>query len=204
MSAPGSHSPLFVGVDVGTGSARAALVAATGKVLRVASKPIDVHNPKQDYYEQSSDQIWQAVCASVREICSEEDAGQVQAIGFDATCSLVIVDKNDKTIRCFLIFQYQNIIGIQCLEFAIDISDISLWLNYRMPFIVRGHRTNGFLFQFPLHITSAANKISTASLTVLAWTATLNGTCCCGWTTAPRSRPSTSTAWTASTSPAAS
>lgn len=53
-----SSEAYFVGVDVGTGSVRAALVNAFGKVLKVEVKPIKTWVTKQDYYEQSSNDIW--------------------------------------------------------------------------------------------------------------------------------------------------
>lgn len=56
----------FVGVDVGTSSARAALVSSDGKVLKQAIKPIKTWNPQQDHFEQSSDDIWYAVAVCVR------------------------------------------------------------------------------------------------------------------------------------------
>lgn len=56
----------FVGVDVGTGSARAALVNSQGKVVTSKVKPIETWNPQPDFYEQSSDNIWKAVCQCVR------------------------------------------------------------------------------------------------------------------------------------------
>lgn len=56
----------FVGVDVGTGSARAALVTSQGKVVKTAVKPIKTFNPQDDFYEQSSDDIWQSVCYVVK------------------------------------------------------------------------------------------------------------------------------------------
>ena len=56
----------FVGVDVGTRSARAILVSDLGRVKKVAVRAIDVFNPKRDFYEQSSDQIWTAVCSAVQ------------------------------------------------------------------------------------------------------------------------------------------
>ena len=54
--------------------------------------PIKIHNPQQDFYEQSSDDIWSAVCNAVQQVATlAEKAGhQIKAIGFDATCSLVI------------------------------------------------------------------------------------------------------------------
>lgn len=58
----------FVGVDVGTGSARAALVSQWGKVERVAVQEIKTWNPQVDFYEQSSDDIWNQCikCVKVR------------------------------------------------------------------------------------------------------------------------------------------
>lgn len=56
----------FVGVDVGTGSARAALLSTDGKVLRSHVKPTQTWNPLPDHYEQSSDAIWAAVCECVK------------------------------------------------------------------------------------------------------------------------------------------
>lgn len=56
----------FVGVDVGTGSARAALVDAHGRVQHMHVKTIETWNPLVDHYEQSSDDIWSAVCECVR------------------------------------------------------------------------------------------------------------------------------------------
>lgn len=58
----------FVGVDVGTGSARASLVNAHGRVLQMHVKKIQTWNPIPNHYEQSSDDIWKAVCECVRVI----------------------------------------------------------------------------------------------------------------------------------------
>lgn len=56
----------FVGVDVGTGSARAALVSLNGKIIKCAVCPLEIYHPAQDFYEQSSDNIWSAVCKVVK------------------------------------------------------------------------------------------------------------------------------------------
>lgn len=56
----------FVGVDIGTGSARAALVDAHGRVQQMHVKAIQTWNPLADHYEQSSEDIWSAVCECVR------------------------------------------------------------------------------------------------------------------------------------------
>lgn len=56
----------FVGVDVGTGSVRAALVTRNGKLLCTSSKDTKTWNPEVDYFEQSTDDIWTAVCSVVK------------------------------------------------------------------------------------------------------------------------------------------
>lgn len=56
----------FVGVDVGTGSSRAALVKSNGQVIKSHVKEIKTWNPQPDHYEQSSDDIWKAVCECVK------------------------------------------------------------------------------------------------------------------------------------------
>lgn len=56
----------FVGVDVGTGSVRAALVTRNGKLLRISSEETKTWNPNVGYFEQSTDDIWKAVCRAVK------------------------------------------------------------------------------------------------------------------------------------------
>lgn len=50
----------FIGVDVGTSSVRAALVSEKGKVLETCIKNIETWNPNTDFYDQSSEDIWQS------------------------------------------------------------------------------------------------------------------------------------------------
>lgn len=56
----------FVGVDVGTGSVRAALVTSNGKIKTLAASPLEIFHPDPNFYEQSSDNIWSAVCHVVK------------------------------------------------------------------------------------------------------------------------------------------
>ena len=69
----------FIGVDVGTGSARAGVFDAAGHLLGAASKPIATLKPAEDFVEQSSRDIWETVCDCVRRDCSEA-AGEVSSI----------------------------------------------------------------------------------------------------------------------------
>jgi FGGY-family pentulose kinase len=89
-----SSERYVIGIDVGTGSARAGIFDANGKMLASASEPIEMWKPKPDYAEQSSENIWRAICKVVR-ACRETanvDAQHVAGISYDATCSLVAFD----------------------------------------------------------------------------------------------------------------
>lgn len=82
-----------IGIDVGTGSARAGLFSLDGTMLAQASRPIRAWRPRPDFVQQSSADIWASVCASVREACAAAGPVTVRGIGIDATCSLVVVDE---------------------------------------------------------------------------------------------------------------
>src|SRR6201986_5250310 len=90
----------FIGVDVGTGSARAGIFDETGNLLATAKHPIAVWREAGDIVEQSSSDIWAACAASVRAAMAEADIRPeaVKGIGFDATCSLVVLDRNTKPL----------------------------------------------------------------------------------------------------------
>lgn len=90
----------YVGIDVGTGSARAAVFDSSGGMAGSGSRPIGMWRPAEDFAEQSSDDIWQACGAAVRDALAEAglEAGRVKGIGFDATCSLVALDADDRPV----------------------------------------------------------------------------------------------------------
>ncbi|MFC3072168.1 FGGY-family carbohydrate kinase [Shinella pollutisoli] len=84
----------FIGIDVGTGSARAGIFDEKGGLVAAAKRPVTIWHEPGHIVEQSSEQIWQAVCESVREAVAEAGiaAEDVAGLGFDATCSLVVID----------------------------------------------------------------------------------------------------------------
>ena len=85
---------LVIGVDVGTGSARAGVFDLEGKRLGAAARAIKTWTYRNgDFVEQSSDDIWRSCCEAVREALTGVDASEVVGISFDATCSLVVLDK---------------------------------------------------------------------------------------------------------------
>jgi D-ribulokinase len=85
---------VFLGIDVGTGSARAGVFDGTGRLLAAARRPIRIWREPGGLVEQSSEDIWQAVAASVREAVAAAGVAPaaVRGLGFDATCSMVVLD----------------------------------------------------------------------------------------------------------------
>src|SRR5438445_3520671 len=84
----------FIGVDVGTSSARAGVFDEKGTLLATARHPITVWHEAGNVVEQSSSEIWAACAASVRAAMAEAalPPSAVKGVGFDATCSLVVLD----------------------------------------------------------------------------------------------------------------
>jgi FGGY-family pentulose kinase len=85
-----------IGVDVGTGSVRAGLFDLSGKRLAMAVEPIRIHTPQPEHAEQSSADIWRAVGITVRHVVQEAGVApeSIIGIGYDATCSLVVLGQN--------------------------------------------------------------------------------------------------------------
>src|SRR6478672_4559851 len=84
----------FIGVDVGTSSARAGVFDENGTLLATARHPITVWHEAGSVVEQSSSEIWAACAASIGAAMAEAalPPSAVKGIGFDATCSLVVLD----------------------------------------------------------------------------------------------------------------
>jgi FGGY-family pentulose kinase len=90
----------YLGIDVGTGSVRAALFDGSGRRLGLGTCPITLHRPAPDFVEQSSDEIWSAAGKATRAALAEAGAKpeSVAGVGFDATCSLVLLDADDAPV----------------------------------------------------------------------------------------------------------
>ena len=82
-----------IGVDVGTGSARAGLFDLAGRMVASAKRDITLFHASGSIVEQSSSEIWTAVCDSVKDALAQSavSSAQIDGIGFDATCSLVVL-----------------------------------------------------------------------------------------------------------------
>ena len=113
---------LFLGVDVGTASVRAGLFDGEGKMHGLGVEPIRVRKPREDFVEQSSEDIWRAVGRATRAALAKANArhADVAGVGFDATCSLVVLDANDAPVA---VSDGANDAG--------DTFDVIVWMDHR-------------------------------------------------------------------------
>jgi D-ribulokinase len=90
----------FIGVDAGTGSVRAGVFTSRGQLLSSARRVTATWREPGDIVEQSSADIWAATVVSVR--TAIETSGvkpeSIAGIGFDATCSLVVLDPQGRSL----------------------------------------------------------------------------------------------------------
>lgn len=185
----------YLGVDVGTGSARAGIFDCKGRMMGQASREIALFRPQADFVEQSSEDIWQAVCQSVRDAVNQSNINpvQIKGIGFDATCSLVVLDKEGKPLTVSpsgrseqniivwmdhrAIGQAERINATQhpVLEYVGGVISPEmqtpklLWLKQHMP---NSWQNIGHLFDLPDFLTWRATQDATRSLCSLVckWT----------------------------------
>ncbi|HLJ63041.1 MAG TPA: FGGY family carbohydrate kinase, partial [Stellaceae bacterium] len=94
----------FIGVDVGTASVRAGIFDRGGGLLATARRPIALWQESGDIIEQSSSDIWRASTEAVRAAFKESalPPAAIQGIGFDATCSLVVLDRAGRPLSVSL------------------------------------------------------------------------------------------------------
>jgi FGGY-family pentulose kinase len=109
----------YLGVDVGTGSARAGLFDQQGKRRGLGKADIAVFKPKPEHYEHSSEDIWSSCGKAVRAAIAEAgvDPRAVAGIGFDATCSLVLLDRDDAPVTVS--------------PTGLDAQNVIVWMDHR-------------------------------------------------------------------------
>lgn len=118
----GAH---YIGIDVGTGSARACVIDENGGIVGLASEEIALWQPQPGHYEQSTTNIWKCIRSSVRQAVAQKniDPNSIRGIGFDATCSLAVFKENTDEPVCVTGPDFDNADG--------DDRNVVLWLDHR-------------------------------------------------------------------------
>jgi ribulose kinase len=92
----------YVGVDVGTGSARAGVFDSKGNLIASTVKETQTWRSENDHriFEQSTTDIWNAICYCVQQSLQEAHIPKqaVKGIGLDATCSLAVTDLDGNAV----------------------------------------------------------------------------------------------------------
>jgi len=115
----------YIGIDVGTGSARACIMNDQGDIVGLASENIGLWQPQTGYYEQSTTDIWRCICSSVRRAMDQHgiDRDSIRGIGFDATCSLSVFAEDTDEPVCVTGPHFDNRDG--------NDRNVILWLDHR-------------------------------------------------------------------------
>lgn len=111
----------YAGVDVGTGSARAVIIDQKGNILGLSERSITRHELKENFITQSSTEIWNAICYCLKNAISQSgvDNSKILGLGFDATCSLVVINNTNN-----------NPIAVGP-DFTNNFENIILWMDHR-------------------------------------------------------------------------
>ncbi|MGW5399135.1 FGGY-family carbohydrate kinase [Streptomyces sp. NPDC003952] len=94
-----AHLPadsVWLGLDLGTQSARCVAVDATGEVLAAASRPLTSHR-EGTHHEQDPELWWSALAAACREALADIDPRRVRGLAIDATSGTVLLADADGT-----------------------------------------------------------------------------------------------------------
>lgn len=87
-----TEGSIYLGIDVGTGSARAGIFDGGGALLGAATAQIGLWHPRAGWAQHDSADIWAQVAQAVRTAVARSGIapGDIGGVGIDATCSLVV------------------------------------------------------------------------------------------------------------------
>ena len=107
---------VLVGLDVGTGGARAVAVDEGGRVVAEASSGYPLHSPRPGWSEQDPADWWGGAKEALGGVVSEVGAAEVAGIGLTGQMhGSVFLDSSDEVIRPALLWNDQRT-GAQCEE----------------------------------------------------------------------------------------
>jgi FGGY-family pentulose kinase len=92
-----TSSPLFLGIDVGTQSLRAALFDGHGTCRAFATSPLNTTHPQPGWAEQDAHEWWAGACASIPKALASAGAArdEIAGIGLDSTACTVLPCRAD-------------------------------------------------------------------------------------------------------------
>jgi xylulokinase len=98
---------LLLGVDIGTTSAKAALVGADGTLVATAQRAYPLHHVRPNWVEQNPQDWWRGACTSIKEVLASVRNAPSRVAGVAVSSqapSLVVVDGRGMVIRPAMIW----------------------------------------------------------------------------------------------------
>jgi len=90
----------YIGIDLGTSSAKLMLVDVEGDIKNTVTKEYPVFYPNSGWSEQNATDWWNAICEAIPELLAGSDGQAVKGIGVAGQMhGLVVLDKADNVIR---------------------------------------------------------------------------------------------------------
>lgn len=90
----------YIGIDLGTSSAKLMLVDGEGQIKRTVTKEYPVFYPHSCWSEQNAEDWWSAICEALPELLDGFDGRSVKGIGVAGQMhGLVVLDSEDNVIR---------------------------------------------------------------------------------------------------------
>jgi len=150
----------YIGVDVGTGSARAALVQRDGILIASSTHDTPTWRDEGDHrvFEQSTTATWAAICSAVKEVVAESNVNpsDVKGLGFDATCSLAVTNMGGNPV-CITAGENLGLEGER---------NIILWADHRAEKEAELINSTGSVV---LDYVGGVTSVSTGILLVCTW-----------------------------------
>ncbi|HHZ06963.1 MAG TPA: xylulokinase [Clostridiales bacterium] len=92
----------LLGIDLGTSSVRATLVAPEGDVVEIAARQYPISIPRSDWAEQDPELWWQSTCEAIKEVMHKSGTAPkgIRALGLSGQMhGLTLLDEAGKPIR---------------------------------------------------------------------------------------------------------
>lgn len=111
-----ANGSYFIGIDVGTSSAKAVLINGGGEVLVVSAPEYDFQTPKPLWAESNPEDWYAATVQAIREVVSEAGVETVDAIGLTGQMhGLVLLDAEGEVLRPCIMWNDQRT-AAECSE----------------------------------------------------------------------------------------
>ncbi len=102
-------SSYFIGIDIGTSSAKAVVIDASGEVVHTTAPEYSFSTPKPLWAECNPEDWWTATCAAFREIVEKFGADAISGIGLTGQMhGLVLLDEAGEVLRPCIMWNDQR------------------------------------------------------------------------------------------------